>query len=69
MLGFGDETWWTRLAQPSLHTWTDEPVRLVQQSVAKDDPDPKALACNACSFAPRVVNPRNSGCALSMVAR
>ncbi|PZS05074.1 MAG: hypothetical protein DLM70_07130 [Chloroflexi bacterium] len=39
----GDETWWTRLAQPSLHTWTDEPVRLVQQSVAKDDPDPKAL--------------------------
>jgi DDE superfamily endonuclease len=45
VLGFGDETWWTRVRQPSLHTWTDEPVRLVEQSVAKDDPDPKALAC------------------------
>ena len=45
MLGFGDETWWSRLAQPSLHTWTEEPLRLVEQSVAKDDPDPKALAC------------------------
>jgi hypothetical protein len=30
--------------QPSLHTWTDEPLRLVEQSVAKHDPDPKALA-------------------------
>ncbi len=28
-----------------LHSWTDEPLRLVEQSVAKDDPDPKALAC------------------------
>jgi hypothetical protein len=45
VLGFGDETWWSRLAQPALHTWTDEPLRLVAQSVAKDDPDPKALAC------------------------
>jgi hypothetical protein len=31
--------------QPSLHTWTDEPTRLVDQTVASDDPDPKALAC------------------------
>jgi len=30
--------------QPSLQTWTDEPVRLVEQSVATHDPDPKALA-------------------------
>jgi hypothetical protein len=44
-LGCGDETWWTRLAQPSLRTWTDQPLRLVEQSVAKDDLDPKALAC------------------------
>jgi transposase InsO family protein len=44
-LGSGDEAWWTRLAQPSLHTWTDQPLRLVEQSVAKDDLDPKALAC------------------------
>jgi hypothetical protein len=45
VLGFGDETWWTRLARPSLHSWTAEPLRLVEQSVAHDDPDPQALAC------------------------
>lgn len=45
MLGFADETWWSRLARPALHTWTDEPLRLIEQTVARDDPDPKALAC------------------------
>ena len=44
-LGFADEVWWTRVRQPSLHTWTDQPLRLVEQSVARDDSDPKALAC------------------------
>jgi len=46
-LGFEDESWWSRLAQPACHAWADEdqPVRLVEQTVAKDDPDPKALAC------------------------
>jgi hypothetical protein len=45
-VGYADETWWSRLARPALHTWTDgAPVRLVQQRVATDDPDPKALAC------------------------
>ena len=39
--------WWSRLAQPHLHTWAelDRPLRLVEQTVAKADPDPKALAC------------------------
>jgi transposase len=47
VLGFGDETWWSRLAQPARHTWTesDQPLRLVEQTVAKTDPDPQALAC------------------------
>ncbi len=47
MLGFGDETWWSRLARPTLRTWAepDQPLRLVEQTVATDDPDPKALAC------------------------
>lgn len=47
VLGFQDETWWSRLAQPALHSWAEpaQPLRLVQQVVAKDDPDPKALAC------------------------
>lgn len=47
MLGFQDETWWSRLALPALHSWaaTDRPLRLVERAVADDDPDPKALAC------------------------
>jgi transposase len=47
VLGFEDETWWSRVARPALHTWAlaDQPLRLVEQTVAKDDPDPVALAC------------------------
>jgi transposase len=39
--------WWSRLAPPALHAWAEpgHPLRLVQQTVAKADPDPKALAC------------------------
>ncbi len=45
-MGYQDETWWSRCARPALHTWTeDAPLRLVEQTVAEDDPDPKALAC------------------------
>jgi len=46
-LGFEDETWWSRLARPGLHAWAEvgKPVRLLEQSVAKDDIEPKALAC------------------------
>ena len=34
------------MAQPALHTWSAaEPRQLVEQTVAKADPDPKALAC------------------------
>jgi transposase len=35
------------VAAPALHSWAapDQPLRLVEQTVAKDDPDPKALAC------------------------
>ena len=47
MLGFQDETWWSRLALPALHSWAeaDRSLRLVERAVADDDPDPKALAC------------------------
>lgn len=46
-LGFQDEVWWSRVTQPTLHTWTaaDGELRLVAQTVTTDDPDPKALAC------------------------
>jgi transposase len=47
VVGFADETWWSRLAQPRLHSWIDgdQCLHLVEQTIAPDDPDPKALAC------------------------
>jgi transposase len=46
-IGYQDEVWWSRFALPRMHAWQDEehPVRLVEQSKKKGDPDPKALAC------------------------
>ncbi|MDQ2783998.1 MAG: transposase [Chloroflexota bacterium] len=45
-LGFADEVWWSRVARPHLASWTaeDAPLRLVEQLVARRDPDPKAFA-------------------------
>lgn len=46
VLGFQDETWWSRLALPSLHAWTEaEPLHLVERTTDRTDPDPKALCC------------------------
>lgn len=46
VLGYEDEVWWSRLAQPKLHTWTQgEALRLEELTAEKGDPDPKALAC------------------------
>ena len=43
VLGFQDETWWTRLAQPGLHAWTgDEPLRLLPNGRGGGK---EALAC------------------------
>jgi hypothetical protein len=36
IVGFLDETWWSLAEQP---------LRLIEQAVASDDPDPKSLAC------------------------
>jgi hypothetical protein len=46
--GFEDECWWSRMALPTLSSWAQEgkPLRLLlQRSVAKDDPEPKAISC------------------------
>ena len=42
-----DECWFSRFAQPQLHSWTasGQPLRLVQRQADNDDPQPKALAC------------------------
>ena len=47
VVGFLDECWWSRVAQPNLHSFSEEgePLRLVEQMVEKDDPDPKAISC------------------------
>lgn len=47
VLGYQDETWWSRLALPAMHAWAAEgqPLRLVEQAVGKADADPKALSC------------------------
>lgn len=47
VLGFLDEVWWSRLAQPDQHRWVDEDdvTRLQELERSKEDTDPKALAC------------------------
>jgi hypothetical protein len=47
--GFLDECWWSRVALPTLSSFSEEgkPLRLIQRSVAKDDPEPKAISCYA----------------------
>ena len=45
-LGFADEVWFSRLAQPALHAWTaGEALRLGLHPADRTDPEPKALAC------------------------
>lgn len=47
MLGYLDETWWSRVSQPSVQSWSapGQPLRLVEPNQPADDLDPKALAC------------------------
>jgi DDE superfamily endonuclease len=53
-LGFGDEVWWSRLAQPAQQAWTDAAAthKLQELSRPTDDPDPKALACYGLLWRP-----------------
>jgi transposase len=46
-VGFEDEVWWSRLAQPAQHRWVGEraQTRLQELERAKDDGAAKALAC------------------------
>jgi hypothetical protein len=45
-LGFGDEVWWSRLAHPNQHCWTDTAAipKLQELTPRVEDADPKALA-------------------------
>jgi transposase len=45
-LGFEDEVWWSRVAQPALHAWTaNAPMRVHLLRPDASDPDPDAVAC------------------------
>jgi hypothetical protein len=46
-IGFEDECWWSRVALPALSSFSEggKPHRMIQRSVAKDDPEPKAISC------------------------
>lgn len=46
-LGFADEVWWSRLAQPEQHRWIEAGSlpRLYALESIKEDTDPQALAC------------------------
>lgn len=54
-VGYLDEVWWSRVAQPNMHAWSEvkQPLRLLELQVSKDDPDPKALCCYGILDAPR----------------
>jgi transposase len=47
VIGFEDEVWWSRLAQPEQHRWVGagERTRLQELERAQEDCEAKALAC------------------------
>jgi transposase len=47
VLGYLDETWWSRVSQPSVQSWSapGQPLRLREPARPAADPEPKALAC------------------------
>lgn len=53
MVGYQDETWWSRPAIPTLHAWAEPsgPLRLVERAVPRGDPDPEARSCYGLSRA------------------
>jgi transposase len=58
VVGYEDETWWSRLACPALHAWTeDKSLRLVEQTIPRDDPTPQALACYGLLVRPGATTP------------
>lgn len=45
-VGFSDEVWWSRLAQPAMRAWTlSEPLRLLEKARDKGDTERKAIGC------------------------
>ena len=53
-MGFSDEVWWSRLAQPDQQGWTDADAthKLQELTPPTDDPDSTALACDGLLVRP-----------------
>lgn len=45
VVGYCDEVWWSRFAQPQMHAWGTEALRLVERQKDRSDPEAAALAC------------------------
>jgi DDE superfamily endonuclease len=49
-LGFEDDVWWRREAQPPRHAWSDDtPLRVAETTGPAKDPAGKAVACDGLS--------------------
>lgn len=44
-IGFEDEVWWSRVAQPKVRAWAGEPLKVQVLKSEDGDPDPDAIAC------------------------
>jgi hypothetical protein len=53
-LGVGAEVWWSRLAQPDHHGWTEAEAKhkWPELTLPPDDAEPKALACDGLLVRP-----------------
>lgn len=46
VLGYLDEVWWSRFAQPRVSSWTAEKrLKMVEREALREDTEPKAIAC------------------------
>ena len=65
-LGLGDEVWWSLLAQPNQHSWTDAAATYKLQELSRrtEDLDPKALVCDGLRRRPDRCRPTRCGPAL-----
>ena len=45
VLGYLDQTWWSRLTQTLGYSWGEKGLQMESMTLPKEDTDPKALAC------------------------
>jgi hypothetical protein len=46
VVGWQDAVWGSRLAQPTLHAWTEaQPRRVIHNEPDRHDPEPQVVAC------------------------